>query len=251
MSSEENTAASKTPTLPPVTTTVNVSKPAANAAPKKRPGKEAPASWILGPRPLGRRRRSAFVAQRSPRDREADRPGKLLVTVEKKTLDVEIFETGKIAPRIKSDVKSKIAGTVAKVLVQEGDTVKEWAAAPDARPDGLHPGERARRGRYRDRECGALDFSEALARALGARRRPAASRRRGRPIRRRATSARRGSRSTRPRSRITWRRITSRTPASPRRSPAPSSCAASSRASRSSRARKRRWTASRSSRSRT
>ena len=48
----------------------------------------------------------------------------LVVTVQRKALEVEVLETGRIQPREKVELKSKIAGQVDKVLVREGDTVK-------------------------------------------------------------------------------------------------------------------------------
>jgi HlyD family secretion protein/macrolide-specific efflux system membrane fusion protein len=65
-----------------------------------------------------------FVAQRS-RAKETPIDPAQLVTVAKKSLDVEIFETGRIQPREKAELKSKVAGQVLQVLVQEGATVKQ------------------------------------------------------------------------------------------------------------------------------
>ncbi len=47
-----------------------------------------------------------------------------VVTVARRSLDVEILETGRVQPREKVEVKSRIAGQVESVLVQEGATVK-------------------------------------------------------------------------------------------------------------------------------
>jgi membrane fusion protein, macrolide-specific efflux system len=44
----------------------------------------------------------------------------LVVTVQKRALEVEVLETGRIQPREKVDLKSKIAGQVSQVLVKEG-----------------------------------------------------------------------------------------------------------------------------------
>jgi HlyD family secretion protein/macrolide-specific efflux system membrane fusion protein len=49
----------------------------------------------------------------------------LLVTVTKKSLDVEIFETGRIQPREKAELKSRVAGQVQEVFVREGAIVKK------------------------------------------------------------------------------------------------------------------------------
>jgi HlyD family secretion protein/macrolide-specific efflux system membrane fusion protein len=49
----------------------------------------------------------------------------LLVTATRKPLEVEILETGRIQPREKADLKSRIPGQVVSVLVQEGAQVKK------------------------------------------------------------------------------------------------------------------------------
>ena len=109
-------ADAKTPTLYPVTQTVNAPKPA------KRPRKKR--GWIWGVAILAVLGTGGFYAQRSRATAKPIDPS-LLVTVQKKALDVEIFETGRIAPREKADIKSKVAGTVQSVFVQEGATVKK------------------------------------------------------------------------------------------------------------------------------
>jgi macrolide-specific efflux system membrane fusion protein len=48
-----------------------------------------------------------------------------IVVVSKKPLAVEILETGRVQPREKVDLKSKVAGQVQAVLVQEGAVVKK------------------------------------------------------------------------------------------------------------------------------
>ena len=65
-----------------------------------------------------------FVAQRSRAKPAAIDPA-LLVTATRKPLEVEIIETGRVQPREKTDVKSKIPGQVQRVLVQEGAIVKK------------------------------------------------------------------------------------------------------------------------------
>ena len=52
----------------------------------------------------------------------------LVVTMQRKALEVEVLETGRIQPREKVELKSKIAGQVDKVLVREGDIVKRGEA---------------------------------------------------------------------------------------------------------------------------
>jgi membrane fusion protein, macrolide-specific efflux system len=65
-----------------------------------------------------------FVAQRS-RAKPTPIDPALLVTATRKALEVEIIETGRVQPREKADVKSKIPGQVQAVLVQEGASVKK------------------------------------------------------------------------------------------------------------------------------
>src|SRR5262245_11561070 len=49
----------------------------------------------------------------------------LIVTVKRADLRIEVVETGKVQPREKVEVKSKVAGQVARVLVNEGERVKK------------------------------------------------------------------------------------------------------------------------------
>ena len=63
-----------------------------------------------------------FVAGRSRATPSPLDPA-LVVTVQRRALEVEVLETGRIQPREKVDVKSKIAGQVSAVLVKEGDRV--------------------------------------------------------------------------------------------------------------------------------
>lgn len=65
-----------------------------------------------------------FALQRS-RARPAPIDPALLVTATRKSLEVEILETGRVQPREKVDLKSKIPGHVQAVLVHEGATVKK------------------------------------------------------------------------------------------------------------------------------
>src|SRR5262245_39668678 len=48
----------------------------------------------------------------------------LVVKVKRADLDVMVQETGKIEPKAKADIKSKVAGQVVHVYVKEGETVK-------------------------------------------------------------------------------------------------------------------------------
>jgi HlyD family secretion protein/macrolide-specific efflux system membrane fusion protein len=65
-----------------------------------------------------------FVAAQRGRTKAQPIDPSLVVSVTRKSLDVEILETGRIQPREKADVKSKVAGQVQTVLVEEGASVK-------------------------------------------------------------------------------------------------------------------------------
>lgn len=60
-----------------------------------------------------------FVAGRSRATPTPIDPA-LVVTVQRRAIEVEVLETGRIQPREKVDLKSKIAGQVSAVLVKEG-----------------------------------------------------------------------------------------------------------------------------------
>jgi HlyD family secretion protein/macrolide-specific efflux system membrane fusion protein len=49
----------------------------------------------------------------------------LITTVKRGDLAIEVLETGKVQPREKVEIKSKVAGQVAKVFVDAGDKVKK------------------------------------------------------------------------------------------------------------------------------
>ena len=114
-------ADAKTPTLWPVSATLKEPPKVASKRPRKKRG------WIWGLAILAALGSVGFYAQRSRATAKPVDPS-LLVTVTKKSLDVEIFETGRIAPREKADIKSKVAGTVQQVFVQEGATIKKGDA---------------------------------------------------------------------------------------------------------------------------
>ncbi len=65
-----------------------------------------------------------LVAQRS-RAKASPIDPQSIVTASRKALEVEILETGRVQPREKVDLKSKVAGQVQSVLVQEGAVVKK------------------------------------------------------------------------------------------------------------------------------
>lgn len=50
---------------------------------------------------------------------------KLLVTIKKSDLKIDVIETGKVQPREKVELKSKVAGQVERVFVDAGDIVKK------------------------------------------------------------------------------------------------------------------------------
>ena len=67
---------------------------------------------------------AAYAFTRGPAVDPALTDEKLRYEVTPKTVVVEIVDTGKIEPREKVDVKSKVSGQVLKVSVDEGDLVK-------------------------------------------------------------------------------------------------------------------------------
>lgn len=93
-------------------------------APKKPQSKRRRHRWVWGAGVVLIVAGGLFVAQRS-RSKPAPIDPALLVTATKKQLAVEIIETGRVQPREKADLKSKIPGQVLKVFVQEGATVKK------------------------------------------------------------------------------------------------------------------------------
>lgn len=65
-----------------------------------------------------------FAAQRSRAKAPAFDPAQVVV-VARRSLEVDILETGRVQPRDKVDVKSKVAGQAHAVLVNEGSVVKK------------------------------------------------------------------------------------------------------------------------------
>ncbi|HEY7956356.1 MAG TPA: efflux RND transporter periplasmic adaptor subunit, partial [Polyangia bacterium] len=64
------------------------------------------------------------VARRSGAGHK-DLDSSLMVTVKRGDLDIEVIETGKVQPREKVEIKSKVAGQVERVYVDEGQKVKK------------------------------------------------------------------------------------------------------------------------------
>ena len=67
---------------------------------------------------------AAYAFTRGPKEDPALKDEKLRYEVVRKNLVVEIVDTGKIEPRERVDVKSKVSGQVSSVAVEEGHSVK-------------------------------------------------------------------------------------------------------------------------------
>jgi len=106
------------PSLTPVTVSEGEGEP--KPRPPRRRRRRWP--WALGA--LALVGLGLFAAQKS-RARPAPIDPALLVTATRKSLEVEILETGRVQPREKVDLKSKVPGQVQAVLVHEGATVKK------------------------------------------------------------------------------------------------------------------------------
>jgi HlyD family secretion protein/macrolide-specific efflux system membrane fusion protein len=109
------------PTIRPVSMAVEDPK---GKPTERRPPKRRGRRWIWTLGIVAVVGTGLFVAQRSGAKAAPIDPA-LVVTVTKKSLDVEIFETGRISPREKVELKSKVAGQVLSVLVREGAIVKK------------------------------------------------------------------------------------------------------------------------------
>ena len=79
--------------------------------------------WIAGVLALV----ATVLTVRHVRASRSDVDPNLIVTVKRADLAIEVIETGKVQPLNKVEVKSKVAGQVEKVLVQEGELVKKGA----------------------------------------------------------------------------------------------------------------------------
>ena len=64
-----------------------------------------------------------FTRKKGPQAEKID--DSLIITLKRRDLAIEVVETGKVQPREKVEVKSKVAGQVEKVFVQEGERVKK------------------------------------------------------------------------------------------------------------------------------
>lgn len=66
-----------------------------------------------------------FAVQRAPGNGPENIDQSLILTAKRGDLAIEVVETGKIQPREKVEIKSKVAGQVERVLVEEGERVKK------------------------------------------------------------------------------------------------------------------------------
>ncbi|MEO6954256.1 MAG: biotin/lipoyl-binding protein, partial [Polyangia bacterium] len=64
-----------------------------------------------------------FTRKKGPQAEKID--DSLIITLKRRDLAIEVVETGKVQPREKVEVKSKVAGQVEKVFVDEGERVKK------------------------------------------------------------------------------------------------------------------------------
>ena len=67
----------------------------------------------------------ALGISRKPKDGPEKIDESLILTLKRRELAIDVVETGKVQPREKVEVKSKVAGQVERVLVDEGDAVKK------------------------------------------------------------------------------------------------------------------------------
>lgn len=65
----------------------------------------------------------ALVRRSAARHKDID--ATLIISVKRGDLSIEVIETGKVQPREKVEIKSKVAGQVEKVYVEEGQKVKK------------------------------------------------------------------------------------------------------------------------------
>lgn len=78
--------------------------------------------WILAVLVVGG---GAFAVTKMPGKGPEKIDQSLVLTVKRGDLAIEVMETGKVQPREKVEIKSKVAGQVEKVLVEEGELVKK------------------------------------------------------------------------------------------------------------------------------
>jgi membrane fusion protein, macrolide-specific efflux system len=110
----------KTPSIPPVVLAPGPKDETARRAPGRRRRRRWP--WVaLGLVVLAG---GGLFLKRSQAKPPPVDPSSV-VTVTRKALEVDVLESGRIAPREKADIKSRIPGQVREVLVREGATVKK------------------------------------------------------------------------------------------------------------------------------
>jgi len=66
-----------------------------------------------------------YATTKKPVDKAEKIDEALVITVKRADLSIEVVETGKVQPREKVEIKSKVAGQVEKVFVEEGQVVKK------------------------------------------------------------------------------------------------------------------------------
>lgn len=80
--------------------------------------------WLLIAGVLGAGGAAVYFTQKSEAP-TVPTDTKLRVDVKRRDLVIEVVDTGKIQPKEKIEIKSKVAGQVTQVLVEEGDRVKK------------------------------------------------------------------------------------------------------------------------------
>lgn len=79
--------------------------------------------WILGVVLLGGAGAAVFISRGASATKELE--GALVSAVKRGDFPIDVVETGKVQPREKVEIKSKVAGQVEKVFVREGAVVKK------------------------------------------------------------------------------------------------------------------------------
>jgi HlyD family secretion protein/macrolide-specific efflux system membrane fusion protein len=78
--------------------------------------------WALGVLLIGT---AAVAVSRKPQVGPEKIDESLVITLKREDLAIDVVETGRVQPREKVEIKSKVAGQVEKVFVDEGDAVKK------------------------------------------------------------------------------------------------------------------------------
>lgn len=80
--------------------------------------------WVLGAALVGATAVAAYLARRSDKGVLGAEEA-LRIEVKRKDLVIEVVDTGKVKPKEKVEIKSKVAGQVVEVHAHEGDVVKK------------------------------------------------------------------------------------------------------------------------------